>query len=50
MLKSKTKALRHFKAHPVLNIDETIYKQGESMGSRDPYVFICLIQELWDSV
>ena len=29
--KSKPKALRHFKVDPVLKIDETVYKQAESM-------------------
>ena len=30
-VKSKPKALRHFKVDPVLKIDETVYKQVESM-------------------
>ena len=30
-LNSKLKALRHFKVDPILKIDETIYKQTESM-------------------
>ena len=31
MVKSKPKALQHFKVDPVLKIDETFYKQAESM-------------------
>ena len=31
MVKSKSKALRHFKVDPVLKIDETVHKQTESM-------------------
>ena len=31
-LKSKRKALQHFKADPVLKLDETVYKQAESMN------------------
>ena len=31
MLKSKPKALQHFEVFPVLKIDETFYKQAESM-------------------
>ena len=27
-VKSKPKALRHFKVYPVLKIDENVYKQG----------------------
>ena len=34
MVKSKPKALQHFKVNPVLKIDETFYKQAESMCSR----------------
>ena len=30
-VKSKPKALRHFNVDPVLKIDETFYKQPESM-------------------
>ena len=30
-LKSKPKAMQHFKFDPVLKIDETSYKQAESM-------------------
>ena len=30
-VKSKPKALRHFKVVPVLKFDETVYKQVESM-------------------
>ena len=30
-IKSKPKALWHFKVEPVLKIDETVYKQTESM-------------------
>ena len=30
-VKSKLKALRHFKVDPVFKIDETVYKQTESM-------------------
>ena len=31
MVKSKPKALQHFKVDPVLKIDETFYKQAEYM-------------------
>ena len=31
MVKSKLKALQHLKVDPVLFIDETFYKQAESM-------------------
>ena len=31
MVKSKLKALQHFKVDPVLKIDETFYKQAESL-------------------
>ena len=31
MVKSKPKALQHFKVDPVLKIDETFFKQAESM-------------------
>ena len=31
MVKSKPNALQHFKVDPVLKIDETFYKQAESM-------------------
>ena len=34
-VKSKPTALRHFKVDPVLKIDETVYKQAESMWTRD---------------
>ena len=30
MVKSKPKALQHFKVDPILNIDEPFYKQAES--------------------
>ena len=30
-VKSKLKALRHFKVDPVLKLDETVYKQTESL-------------------
>ena len=30
-VKSKPKALWHFKVNPVLKIDKTVYKQAESM-------------------
>ena len=33
-LNSKLKALPHFKVDPILKIDETVYKQAESMGFR----------------
>ena len=29
-------ALRHFKVSPVLKIDETVYKEAESMCARNP--------------
>ena len=31
VVKSKLRVLRHFKVNPVLKIDETVYKQAESM-------------------
>ena len=31
MVKSKYKVLQHFKVDPILKIDETFYKQAESM-------------------
>ena len=36
MVKSKPKALQHFKVDPVLKIDETFYKQAESMCALCP--------------
>ena len=33
-VKSKPKALRHFKVDPVIKIDETVYKQAESMCTK----------------
>jgi len=33
-VKSKPKALRHFKVDPILKIDETIYKQAESIPQK----------------
>ena len=31
LILDKPKVLRHFKVNPVLKIDETVYKQAESM-------------------
>ena len=41
MVKSKSNALRHFKVDPVLKIDETVYRQAESMG---PHSKSCIIR------
>ena len=41
-VKSKPTALRHFKVDPVLKIDETVYKQAESMCAMYSYI--------WDSL
>ena len=35
-VKSKPKALQHFKVDPVLEIDETVYKQAESLCTLHP--------------
>ena len=39
MVKAKPKVLQHFKVDPVLIIDETFFKQGESMFSI--YEWLC---------
>jgi len=46
-VKSKPKELQQFKVDPVLKIDETVYKQAESMCSVHTYTSF-VIQEIFD--